>query len=283
MALLRLLTWNVFLLPSLARQSPKNDARAAAIADALLEADVDVICLTKAFDNSARRLIEHRLLATHPYQVGPVNAGRSPFSIHGGVIVLSRLPLRDYQEIRFHETAGVESFARKGALFVRGTIEGQGFQVIATHLKGDDGPVFDERFQAIRDHQMVQIEEELCRSCVDASMPLFVCGDLGTPRCSEEDRSKETGCYAGMLATFGAENGAERRITLDDDLSENDLAVDNTGRRAELDYILLRRGEAKVHARWERLVLQRSGWDGEAGRRDLSYRYAVKVTAEIGG
>ena len=71
-------------------------------------------------------------------------------------------------------------------------------------------------------------------------------------------------------------------MTLNDRSSSNDLAIDNTGRTAELDYILLRRGRAPLTARWEQLVLQHPGWDGAEGRRDLSYRYAVGVTAELG-
>lgn len=53
----------------------------------------------------------------------------------------------------------------------------------------------------------------------------------------------------------------------------NELASDDTGRVAELDYVLVRRNGHDVGGTWERLVL-RHPWDGNR-RKDLSYRYAV--------
>jgi endonuclease/exonuclease/phosphatase family metal-dependent hydrolase len=282
MPALKLLCWNIWMMPSLVRQSPKNEARAAAIAEALLEHDFDLVVFTKAFDGAARRVLEGALEGVYPHQAGPVNASGSPFSIHGGVWVLSRLPLSGYHEIRFHETAGVELFARKGALLVTAQLGDRRVQIAATHLKGDDGPVFDAHFQEIRNHQMTQIEAELLAPHRDPELPLFLCGDFGTPHFVDDDPSLESEGYTHMLRTFQAENGPGTRITLDDSSSSNDLAIDDTGRTAELDYILLRRGKTPVRATWERVILQRPGWEGSEGRRDLSYRYAVAVSAELG-
>jgi hypothetical protein len=70
-----------------------------------------------------------------------------------------------------------------------------------------------------------------------------------------------------MLKTFGARNGPGHRITLHDRTKVNQLAPDDTGRRAELDYVLIR-SNGGVTGRWMRHVIRHEG-------RDLSYRYAV--------
>lgn len=78
-----------------------------------------------------------------------------------------------------------------------------------------------------------------------------------------------------MLSLFGAVNGEEQRVTLDDRRVHNDLANYDTGRVAELDYILLRSAGHSITGNWDTVVLRHRGWEGPKGRRDLSYRYAV--------
>jgi hypothetical protein len=276
---LKLLTWNIWMMPPWTLQSPKNNARASAIADELLLRDFDVICFEKVFDGGARDVLKRKLGPRYPYSYGPLNANGSPFKINGGVWVVSRLPLSELRELQFEESVGVESFSRKGAMLMRGCSAGQHFQLVATHLQGDDGPSYEPKHQVVRNHQMLQIAKELLRPHTDSTLPLFLCGDMCTPRRDPADPFAESDGYRHMLATFAARNGAEERITLDDKRVHNDLATDDSGRVAELDYILVRAGNgAEVQGVWERSVFQRRGWDGANGRRDLSYRYAVSAT-----
>jgi hypothetical protein len=81
-----------------------------------------------------------------------------------------------------------------------------------------------------------------------------------------------------MLTTFAAVNGPEERITLDDHRVHNDLANDDSGRQAELDYILVHDPWNRVRGHWDRIIFRNQTWDGPHGRRDLSYRYAVGAT-----
>ena len=79
-----------------------------------------------------------------------------------------------------------------------------------------------------------------------------------------------------MIDALGVENGSQARITLDDSRLANDLATDNTGRRNELDYVLVRANGSVLTTERTRHVFRRSGWDNSpADRLDLSYRYAV--------
>src|SRR6185436_9529484 len=116
----KLLTWNIWMMPAWTRTSPRNEARARAIGQELAARDYDILCLVKAFDRAARGVLLDVLGAKYPHRYGPVNESGSPFKINGGVWVLSTRPLSDYQQIQFDESTGIESFSRKGAMRLEG-------------------------------------------------------------------------------------------------------------------------------------------------------------------
>jgi endonuclease/exonuclease/phosphatase family metal-dependent hydrolase len=278
---LSILTWNIFMMPPWIHESPANEPRAAAIAATLLEHDFDVLCLQKVFHAGARAILEAALAAKYPYRYGPANDGCS-IKLNSGVLVLSRHPLADYQTIEFDDCACVECWSRKGAILLSGSCAGAPFRLVATHLQGEEGPSFTASHQRVRDKQMQQIGSQLVWPHLQPTVPFFICGDLGTPRFTD-DGSHETAWYWEMLQTLRAENGHAPRITLDDSLMDNDLAIDNTGRRNELDYILVVANDCPLVAERRRHVFRRRGWDTSPSKRsDLSYRYAVSALVTFG-
>ena len=282
-SVLRILSWNVWLMPPWTLTSPGNSDRAAAIAAALKPLDLDILCLQKMFDRDARAVLMDALIERYPYQYGPANVDCS-FNLTSGVVVLSRIPLSGYRETTFKRAAGIERFSNKGAMLLAGRIGAHPFQLVSTHLQGDDVPAFVPEKQVIRNEQMAQINDELIKPYADPSMPLFLCGDLNTPRYGDPTRRDprhlvEGPDYRRMLALFGAENGPAYRITMDDARAHNDIAPDNQGRTEEFDYVLVRKGGADITGVWERLILRHPGWAGGGDRRqDLSYHWATKAT-----
>jgi endonuclease/exonuclease/phosphatase family metal-dependent hydrolase len=268
-AALKILTWNIWMMPAFTFQSPLNTRRAAAIAASLEELDYDIICFEKAFDGAARAVLSKALGMRYPHRYGPANSGFS-LKVNSGVWVFSRFPLTVVREIQFRDCAGIECLSRKGAMLLEGAFEGHAFQIVAAHLQGEAGNIFTEAHQQVRNRQMAQIRDELLTPHTKSGVPLFLCGDFDTPRSS--------GGYQVMLKIFGDPgNGAESRITLVDDCAVNDLAMGNHGRRDELDYILVRSGGAALDAEWHLRPLRSYGWDGRTTRKDLSYRYAVEA------
>ncbi len=270
------------MMPKWISESPSNDARARAIAAVLLEPefDFDILCLQKVFDSGARAILEQALAGRYPHRFGPANDSCS-LKLNSGVWLLSRYPMTDYQEIQFSDCSSWECFSRKGALLVSGTCGATPFRLIVTHLQGEEGPRFTKENQAIRDGQMREIRDRLITPHLEPKAPFIICGDFGTPRVTEDGRS-ETESYRGMLATLGSENGAELRITLDDSRANNQLAISDTGRRNELDYVLLRTNGFQLSAERTRHVFRRGGWDAQQQRTDLSYRYGVSATLRFG-
>src|SRR5579862_3811230 len=276
----RVLTWNVFLMPEWIGESPRNVPRAAAIGAALLEHDYDVLCLQKVFDAAARDVLLASLGAVYPHRFGPANDGCS-LKIDSGVLVLSRHPLTDYQTIQFDDCAAVECLSRKGAILVSGSCARTPFRLVATHLQGEEGSSFTTSHQRVRDAQIAQIRDQLITPHLEPRVPFLICGDLGTPRFTD-DALHETESYTNMLRVLGAENGPEPRFSLQDSLLANDMALDDTGRQNELDYVLLVANGCPVTVERERCVLRRVGWDvPNSVRSDLSYRYAVGATVRF--
>jgi len=109
-AQLKILTWNIWMMPWFTFQSPHNQKRARAIAEELLNLDLDILCLEKAFDGGARAVLSKALGARYPYRYGPTNSGFS-LKVNSGVWVLSRIPLSGLHEIQFRDCAGVECAA----------------------------------------------------------------------------------------------------------------------------------------------------------------------------
>ena len=167
-------------MPTWLGESPRNEPRAAALGAALLEHDFDVLCLQKAFDASARDVLQGVLGDRYPHRYGPANDSCS-LKINSGVWILSRHPMTDYQELQFDECAGVECLSRKGAILVSGTCGTCPFRLIATHLQGEEGPRFTVGHQRIRDAQIAEIRDRLILPHLQASVPILVCGDFGTP------------------------------------------------------------------------------------------------------
>lgn len=270
------------MMPVWTFQSPSNKSRAAAIADVLSRQDVDIICLEKAFDSGARKVIARRLRAQYPYIFGPANNGFFSIRINSGVWVLSRIPLTGYRTIKFKKSPNlVEWFSRKGAISLIGIVGGKNFMLIATHLAGEETPYFTVSHQKVRDAQVQQIADELLSPLPALGMPVIIAGDLATPRYTHGPGSEQTQAYINTLRRLQARNGPEYRITLEDNRIVNTLAEDNTGRTDELDYILVQDNGATVEGQWERRIFRKNGWDSKFNRPDLSYRYAVIATLTV--
>jgi len=273
MTTLKILTWNIWMMPWWVFSSPSNEARARAIGEELAKLDFDILCLIKAFDAPARDELREKLGSRYRFRYGPLNDSGPLFSINGGVYIMSRIPLTVVKEIRYRDSKGLESHSLKGAMLLKGEHEGKPFQIIGTHLQGEEKP--GDHNQPTRDKQIAQLAEQLVHKVADPTVPLFLCGDFNTQRQDSKQPTTESKAYLSMLRRLEAVNGPELRVTLDDRRAHNDLANDDTGRQGELDYILLRAPGHVITGAWQTLHLTSWSWDKTRRHKDLAYRYAV--------
>jgi endonuclease/exonuclease/phosphatase family metal-dependent hydrolase len=281
---LKILTWNIWMMPGFTFQSPQNRRRAAAIADELLKQDFDIICFEKAFDSHARDVLL-KAMGKEYKAYGPANDTPS-LKINSGVWIFSRVPLTKLGETQFRDCAGFECASRKGAILLDGIFQGRKFQLVATHLQGESGDQYTASHQLIRDKQMTQIRDDLLARHPEPGVPLIIAGDFDTPRFEPGTQptagvtQPESDGYRFMIRTFGDPESRSVGVTFDDNCSDNDLAMSGKGRRDELDYILVRPDGVNLAPAWTRMIFRHPDWDGH-NRQDLSYRYGVAASIEF--
>ena len=226
-ARLKILSWNIGMLPVLDLFKEKND-RAQAIANSLYSKDYDILVFQEIFSAPARTILKHTLHERYPFAYGPVNGSKFSLKFNSGIWILSKIPLEIKKEIEFTQSAGFDSFARKGAVLLEGQFQNSPFQLIATHLQDDIYP------QCIRDMQLKEIFEKLIYPYSDMKTPQIICGDFNTDEKKAEN-------YNGMLTILNAENGeisGNMKVTFDDE--SNDAFKSSHPDPRTIDYILTR-------------------------------------------
>lgn len=259
---LKVLTWNIYMLPRFAKLSGKT-RRAAAIVDQLKNTDYDIIVFQEAFHSGARSIIRAGLKGDFPYMYGPANHRRFA-KANSGVWVVSKIPLKELEEVAYSDCKGSDCWARKGALILEGTWLDKTFQIIGTHLQaaGD---------YAIRKSQCKELYTNLLEKFKRPGVPQFICGDMNVK--SSDDES-----YTDMLKTLDAENGelgGNIKVTYDCDA--NDLGSHDI--KNQIDYILIRNNGAKVKSIKRKVSVFQKNWGRK--NKDLSDHYAVEAVIKF--
>lgn len=257
---LRVLSWNIYMLPKFAKITGKRQ-RAALIAAKLHAAQYDVLVFQEAFLEDARRIIWAGLKDQFPYQYGPANE-RFSIKTNSGIWVLSKLQLTVLEEIDFGECEGFDDcFARKGALLLEGKSRrwSEPFQILGTHLQAG-GP------HSIRQSQMDEMRNLLDRHR-RAGVPQIICGDMNTAQ-------SDTAHYADMLRRLAAEDGPlDIRLTFTDRCYPNDLHHDGVRDFRIIDYVFLRPNGHRSVAAERRMYNFQSQWSPQ--HKDLSDHFPI--------
>ncbi len=242
---LRILSWNIYLLPVLSLFND-NQLRAKAIADQIYESDYDVVVFQEAFSATNRRHIARKLKERFPYQYGPVNKGIAIHRTSSGLWVVSRFPLTMRGCLRFSDSNGFDAVARKGAALFEGWYNNKKFQLVTTHLQADGK-------EGVRERQLHEINSNLLHPFHEENVPQLICGDFNIEK---EDTDK----YLSMLDVLNAKDGDfSSSLSYTYDERGNSLLRKPQGRKKLIDYFLLRndvlihRIERKIRA-FQRLV-----------------------------
>jgi len=223
---LRILSWNIYMLPYISLFN-KNNQRAKAIAERLNGSDYHIIVFQEAFSSKCRNIMSRILLASFPYQYGPVNDARLSLRTNSGLWIVSKFQLNELEQLQFSASKGYDKVARKGAVLFEGLFNGSKFQLLATHLQAKDS-------QRLRAVQCAEIKAKLLNPFFNETTPQFLCGDFNIDMHDTRD-------YHEMLQILDAKNGhlsGNMMVTYDE--LENNLAFKANGKRKILDYALVR-------------------------------------------
>ncbi|MEM7105006.1 MAG: endonuclease/exonuclease/phosphatase family protein [Bacteroidota bacterium] len=227
-SLLKVLSWNIYMLPAPFLITGKRK-RAKALGNVLDNSDYDVLLFQEAFHHGARRRMIKRLKTEFPFRHGPALKKGFSFKINSGLWVFSKQELKELGVIKFKDKHGLDNrMSRKGALLLEGSKNGNKYQVLVTHL--NSGGPFE-----IRQGQLDQIKSELLEPYAEEGVAQILCGDFNISKFNEAN-------YSAMLSTLNAEDGElaeEGMSTFTYDGVNNRLSRSSTN-QGIIDFIFLK-------------------------------------------
>lgn len=222
---LKILSWNIYLLPYLSLFNGNID-RVKHISEELKDSKYQIIAFQEAFSSVCRGILSKELKENYPYQYGPINGKHAPLKTNSGLWIVSKIPLTKLDEISFSESKSFDMVARKGAAIFQGKYKGADFQIAITHLQA-------ENQSGIRQNQIKDIKEKLLDKYYSPITPQIICGDFNIEMDDKQD-------YNFMLSMLDAKNGDIKGDKTTYDEVYNTLSQERTGKRKTIDYVLVR-------------------------------------------
>ena len=188
---IRLLTWNVFMIPKPINFTRQKE-RTALIGKALLESDYDIILLQEAFIGRFRKYISHLIKEKYPYQDHLAKSRRILHFLNSGLYIASRYPFEVLGWHYFNECTHSDCLSSKGVLLVEVTTpQGKKVQIAMSHMQAWD----DKKAIEARKNQIDEIKT-LLDTYARPNVPQILAGDLNI------DGKIDIECPAA-LATLG--------------------------------------------------------------------------------
>ena len=260
---LKILSWNMYLLPAKTFMRTAQKARAELIAQQFNESDYDVLVLQEAFHKKARQILAKALKEKYPYQIGPANKGGF-IKTNSGLWIVSKYPLEFVAQTKYEECFGVDCFAKKGALLVEVTKDGKTFQIADTHLQAEGG----EKPDNIRISQVKQMTEKLIEAYEKEGVTQLLCGDFNIDINEANYKKMMTIVKADNTPTSGA-------------LQFTSSAPDYGTPSSVIDYILVRNQSDDDMTFTKEIKLFSRAWQWKGEKREhLSDHIAVEMLIE---
>lgn len=170
---LKVLTWNVFMLPKPIYFSYQKE-RSDYIIDELLRSDYDLIFLQEAFTGGLHKKLRNRTGKVYGHQYYLKRKFISPTVFGSGVYVLSKYPLTSVQKVYYRACSGADCFASKGALLAEVLLpSGKEIQFVATHLQAGRS----DKKRKVRMKQVVRLSDFLAKHSKQ-DVPQVLLGDI---------------------------------------------------------------------------------------------------------
>jgi len=225
----------------------------------------DIIVFEEAFDHKARNIIRNHLKDYYPFMYGPANKSTFSLRTNSGIWILSKIPLRQLEQIEFKNRFGIDALARKGAVLFEGEWQGQPFQLLGTHLQNDSP-------DSVRHGQCHEIAEKLLKKYTKSDTPQIVCGDFNIEFAKSVN-------YGKMLKILDADNGnLKGNLQTSFDEVNNKLAHKENGNKQLIDYVLVRNTNAINDIERQVFVLKGCIRDVDS---DLSDHYGIEATVNF--
>lgn len=259
---LRVLSWNIYMLPDPVYAKSGKIKRARHIADMLIKKEnYDVIVFQEAFHGRVRRVIRKALKPKYPFNCGPGNFRPWLIRTSSGVWILSKTPLIELKEHQYSDCEGFsDCMARKGVLAVETHWKGRQIQVLGTHIQAGD-----KRGRPVKEAQYSELGRIITELNV-RNVPQIICGDFNMRR-SRTDR------FDNMLSALCVED----YCLYDVDYTVHGMNGfrNRPGYQNEIDYIFFNHQGMIPESILRRTRIFQADWSEK--NRDLSDHYAVEA------
>lgn len=167
---LRVLTFNIFMRPTLLFPRDDQDARAKLIPGEV--SGYDAIIFQEAFSDLHREQILGSIQSEYPYQTRILGKDRA-LEQDGGVVIVSKWPIeRQFQMLYEDLCTGVDCLADKGVLYARLNVNGKPVHIFGTHTQAGD----DQR--PTREAQLINIKWLIDTMSIPSDQLVLIAGDL---------------------------------------------------------------------------------------------------------
>jgi endonuclease/exonuclease/phosphatase family metal-dependent hydrolase len=188
---LKILTWNIQMLPALLG-IPDLDKmqvlRAPWIIEFLNAQDYDIVVMQEVIDRKITAQLKAGLEKQYPHIVAPPS--KQGFSgTTGGVLFVSKLPIKYVGHIVYKHIAGVDALADKGCVMVEAERNGVRFQIAGTHLQAGH--------RQTREKEFAEIYEGIIKPNKQEGVPQFLVGDMNVA----SDVADEQPMFENLLKT----------------------------------------------------------------------------------
>jgi len=259
---LKVLTWNIQMLPvipTIAKLSKGQAMRAPWIIDFLNKQDYDIVVLQEVIDKKMTQLLKDGLKESYPYQVS-VDSKRNVTGCVGGILFVSRIPLKLVDHIIYKNVSGVDAMAEKGCVLVEAEHEDVRFRIAGTHLQAGD--------QKAREAEVPEIEEGILAKHRASGVPIILLGDMNI---GAGEPAFEMLLETTKMTAFPLDD--PKPFTTDGENSWNP----SSKRARHIDHVLLDPQGTKTTI--TRQTVQRAVQEHEGKKIDLADHYGV--VAEI--
>ncbi|HEX7307102.1 sphingomyelin phosphodiesterase [Lentzea sp.] len=281
-ALLKIATYNVFLLSRNLYPNWGQLQRADLVDSTGVLAGQDVVVVQEAFDNAASDRLLTNLRDTYPHQTPVLGRGRAGWDVtsgayssstpeDGGVAVLSRWPITTRIQHVYRDACGADWFSNKGFAYVRIETPAGPAHVIGTHTQAEDSSCTGSP-AAVRAKQRAEVRAFLTARAVPATEPVYVAGDLNVVKASDE--------FPRMVAELGARTPEVTGHPFSWDCADNSVCREQYGPEyasEHLDYVLTVQGPL-LHNETRRVKSPEwsvTSWGRKQTYTDLSDHYPV--------
>ena len=257
---LRILSYNIKMLPRIIKSQHHHPIiRAHIIPAYITEENPDIVVFQEAFDPKADRILRKALKQKYPYMIGPVNK-KAGFKINGGVLVMSKYPIKQIATVQYSKCTDFDCWARKGVLLVEVNDGQRVYQIAGTHMNGGGS----------LELKTTQYQEmgALVKQYAKPGIPQFLVGDYNT---SNFDKP----FYNSMISQLDAEDGPITGLLqcTNDHLNNDMEPYFDVKERDIIDYILYRPNGVRPQAMQRTIHQYCNQWSKQ--NQDLSDHYAL--------